>query len=82
MYSCMHVHLTCSTMCHSFVQFEVDATAAGETGIQQAHEKRFQDRVQQLFNQFKKQRLTSAAYECEKLVSTAKDKLSEVCLLL
>ena len=69
-------------MCHSFVQFEVDATAAGETGIQQAHEKRFQDRVQQLFNQFKKQRLTSAAYECEKLVSTAKDKLSEVCLLL
>lgn len=69
-------------MYHSFMQFEVDATAAGETGIQQAHEKRFQDRVQQLFNQFKKQRLTSAAFECEKLVNSAKDKLIEVCRLL
>ena len=52
--------------------------ASGETSIQQAHEKRFQDRVQQLFNQFKEQRLTSAAYECEKLVNSAKDKLIEV----
>ena len=56
--------------------------AAGETSIQLAHEKRFQDRVQQLFNHFKKQRLTSAAFECEKLVNSAKDKLIEVCLLL
>lgn len=56
--------------------------AAGETNIQAAHEKRFQDRVQQLFNQLKKQRLTSAAFECEKLVNSAKDKLIEVCILL
>ena len=56
--------------------------AAGETSIQLAHEKRFQDRVQQLFNQFKKQCLTSAAFECEKLVNSEKDKLIEVCLLL
>lgn len=57
-------------------------TATGETSIQLAHEKRFQDRVQQMFAQFKKQRLTSAALECEKLVNSAKDKLIEVCAVL
>ncbi|KAL3133524.1 hypothetical protein ABBQ38_007377 [Trebouxia sp. C0009 RCD-2024] len=51
--------------------------AVGDTSIQLAHEKRFQDRVQQLFTQFKKQRLTSAELECEKLVNSARDKLTE-----
>ncbi len=51
---------------------------AGEPSIQQANEKRFQDRVQQLFKQFKEQRLTSAALECEQLINKATQQLTQV----
>lgn len=54
--------------------------AAGETSIQVANEKRFQDRVQQLFNQFKEQRLTSAALQCEQLINRASEQLAQVAI--
>ena len=50
----------------------------GEKGIQEANQKRFEDRVQQLFKQLKDQRLTSAALQCEKLINNATAKLTEV----
>ena len=53
--------------------------AAGDTSIQQANEKRFQERVQQLFKQFKEQRLTNAALECEQLINRGTQQLTEVC---
>lgn len=52
--------------------------AVGEASIQQANEKRFQDRVQQLFKQFKEQRLTNAALECEQLINRGTQQLTEV----
>lgn len=57
---------------------------SGDKGIQQANEKRFEDRVQQLFKQLKDQRLTAAALQCEKLINNAIAKLTEVsyCLSL
>ena len=51
---------------------------AGEASIQQANEKRFQDRVQQLFKQFREQRLTNAALECEQLINRGTQQLTEV----
>ena len=53
---------------------------AGDTSIQQANEKRFQERVQQLFKQFKEQRLTNAALECEQLINRGTQQLTEVCV--
>ncbi|DBA74240.1 TPA: hypothetical protein ACH3X1_011028 [Trebouxia sp. C0004] len=52
--------------------------AVGEASIQQANEKRFQDRVQELFKQFKEQRLTNAALECEQLINKGTQQLTEV----
>lgn len=54
--------------------------ASGDTSIQQANEKRFQERVQQLFKQFKEQRLTNAALECEQLINRGTQQLTEVCV--
>ena len=56
----------------------IGSAGEGETSIQQANEKRFQERVQQLFNQFKEQRLTSAALVCEQLINKASEKLTQV----
>ena len=53
-------------------------TIAGETSIQQANQKRFEDRVQQLFKQFKEQRLTQAALQCEELINKASNQLTQV----
>ena len=50
----------------------------GETTIQQANQKRFEDRVQQLFIQFKEQRLTQAALQCEQLINKASTQLTQV----
>ena len=51
---------------------------AGEPSIQQANQKRFEDRVLQLFNQFKEQRLTQAALQCEQLINKASTQLTQV----
>lgn len=52
--------------------------AAGEASIQTANEERFQQRVKQLFTQFKQQRLTSAALQCEQLINKASEQLTQV----
>ncbi len=62
----------CDVLCSS------DSRGAGEASIQQANEKRFQDRVQQLFKQFKVQLLTNAALECEQLINRGTQQLTEV----
>lgn len=51
---------------------------AGDKSIQQANERRFEDRVQQLFQQYKEQRMTSAALECEELINKASSRLTVV----
>lgn len=73
-----HYSLRACHTCNASVTGDQCNVAAGDTNIQLAHEKRFQERVQQMFTQFKKQRLTSAELECEKLVNSARDKLTEV----
>ena len=71
-------NLLCVTAWRCDVLCSSDTDAAGEASIQQANEKRFQDRVQQLFKQFKEQRLTNAALECEQLINRGTQQLTEV----
>ena len=71
-------NLPCVTAWRSDILCPSDTGGAGEASIQQANEKRFQDRVQQLFKQFKEQRLTNAALECEQLINRGTQQLTEV----